>query len=210
MARKTRRGLFGVGDPGDASLWESTIAKFQEERSRLNDAESALYSVRELAFQTQADADEWQSNFNKVNAAMSAMDSIGGIASGISDWWDSITSNIVLNGVRRGGLAGTLGILPALPVSVAGLTAVIAGATAAVSAAYAFVAFINAKYSVYQQTYEDQISRGADPVTAADNANRIASDHAKRESGYSFGASLERVGLYAAIAAGLYLLASKR
>lgn len=199
IARRSRTALFGVGSLTDdlKAQWDDAIAQYQQTRQDLDQAESDLYAVQMDAYNSPdpQDWEEWQSAFSKVNAAKSTMDAIADAVQTAVSYWNTATDWVGgLFGVsRRQGIAGALGLLPAIPITLGGLLAVIAGGAAAVTAAYAFIAYINAKTSKYQQ----YVDSGMPQDQAAEQARKDA----QQESGYTFGARIERIVFYVALGA---------
>src|SRR5512146_57993 len=93
IAKYTRRQLVGTrrlsGVMDDLkSQWDSAISDFQAKRQALDQAESDLYAVYDQAAQDPDDLAEWQSSFNKLNAAMSTMDAVANAVTTVAGWWN--------------------------------------------------------------------------------------------------------------------------
>lgn len=226
IARQTRRALFGVSGIADdlKAQWDQAISNFQASRAQLDFAESALYDVQALA-SDEADAAEWQRQYDRVNAQMSTMDAMAGAVSTVAAWWADAKNWIGLSGAqKRDGLAGNLGIaLPALPITLIAIVGAAAAAAAIYAAVSKFVDYLRLKenYRHDEQVLaaandaRQQVLDAGGTLEQADGvahdliteANDIATARAKQESGVSFGASLERVAIWGAVIAGIVFLA---
>lgn len=134
-------------DPNDVGLLQSFINDFQEKVAQLdaqiaalNEAQTRLDSVHDIAAQNPDDLAAWQSEYNKVNAINTTIQAAQSAVAQISDWWQSVKGVVGLSGASRGArdlLHGALGVLPfAIPW---GIVATIAGAVAAIAAVVASV-----------------------------------------------------------------------
>lgn len=217
VARATRTGLFGtragLGGPIDdaKAAWDAKIREFQDARNALATAEMQLYDVR-ASITDSEDAAEWQRLLDKVIGQQTAMDAVAGAVSTAADWFNSATDWIPgLSG--KNGLAGTLGIaLPALPISLAALVGLIAAAVAIVGSVGAFLSYLASKNRIMNDSTdyvtdrtEQLIDAGVDPQAAStqafNEAREFASNAAKDQSNYSFGASAEKIAMWIGIAA---------
>lgn len=233
IARTTRRNLFGVGalSGEEQSLWDAKIAEFQARRVDLDAAETELINVRHLVTDP-GDLSDWERAMNKIIAAKTAMDAIAGSVSNVSGWWTEFTDYVGLNGMRRGGVAGLasamrsgpggIGALPAFGIGLGTISVAISVAVTAISGAYAFSTYISKKHALLSQQYSQQfimertaqlVASGMDPAIAAaqafTEASKDATRRANEEAGTQFGDRLEKIALYAAVAATLVFLTPK-
>lgn len=181
IARFTRKHLFGVSGVTDEirAQWDAAIAKFQATRAALDDAESALWDVEEFTRGDQQDADDWLSELEKVQTAKQRMDAVAGLVQSAANAWASFKSSVGLSG-RRG-----LGLLPALPISLAVIGGLISLALVAITSAGAFALYMRSKNSRLQQ-YLDA------GVPVAEAAAQARAD-AKSESGFGITSDLSNI-----------------
>ena len=196
------------------SEWDSAVADFQNAIAGLDQAESNLYAVQYQASLDPDDWEEWQSLFSKVNAAKSTIDSIRSLLAGASSAWRDFTGYFGLSGMRRQGIARSLGGVGVLPIvgglTVGGLVAATAGIVAVTAAVASFITYLNTKNERFDQmtTYiqsrtAELEANGQDPVAASAQATREAQASAREaavaETGYSFTGNIAKIVTWGAI-----------
>lgn len=183
--------------------WSDAIAAFNAAMLDLDNAETQLYSVQELASQDPADYAEWQAHFNKLNAIKSTVQRLQEIAGTVSGWWGSVTGTFGLSGARKRGIAGSLGLGPAVPIlagiSVSGFLLLVGKLTAVAAAIYGFYAYLTDKSSrgIAQRT-DELIEQGLDPAKASEIARGEATTAAQTSTGYQFVSTINKTLLVAA------------
>lgn len=212
IARATRRNLFGVSGIVDdlRAQWDQAIRDFQSQRVALDAAETALYQVRE-SLTDEADLAEYERLLSQVIARKSAMDTIAGAVTQVSDWFQTAKGYIPgMSGMRR-GMLGSLGLGPAFPVTIGVMLAMIGAASAITASVASFITYVFAKRDRLSQVQdyvpartEALIAAGMEPQAAAaqayNEANEQATAQAKDDSQHNFGLSMERVAMWTAVA----------
>jgi hypothetical protein len=180
VATRTRRQLFGTRLGAVTDSWDSAVAEFQSKRDELATAEAALWQLNFDNKVTDADLQDWKNALAKVQAASATMDATANALTSVSDGWESAKGWFGLNGVR--GMAQTLGVLlPAIPLTLGGLSIMIVAASAALTAAYAVIRNVNTRNSVYSIAYNDALLQTGDAAQAAAIAAKAAADAAAAE-----------------------------
>lgn len=191
------RGLARTGDILDSAKesWNAALEDFRQKEAMLDDAESSLYSVHEIAQQDDADLIEWNRLYSKINAQKSIIAGVHSALQSAQGWWNSFTSYIPgLSGYRKLGAAQVI-----VPISVGALLATAAGIAALAASVTGFVAYLSAKQDeLIGLGSEVQEMRGAgvsEEKIEQYISSRIetAKDSAKARSGYSFTGDIVRI-----------------
>lgn len=187
--------------------WDSAVAQYRAAKASLDSAESQLYAWHDYAQNDPVDAEEWQSNFNRLNAIKSTVDSLESIVASISGAWGWTRETFGLSG-RKGALK-TLGAVGAAPIVIAGMSVtaflVLVGKIAAVAAAiYAFVAYLQTKQQLdaqgfYGTTYQALVDEGIDPARASELARKAVTDTASTSAGYTLATEVRKMVMWAAL-----------
>ena len=193
VARFTRKQLFGVGNLVDdaRAQWDSAIVQFQNARAQLDTSAQQLSANYALAARDPTDLEEWARLENRVTALMIAMDAVASSVSTVADWWRSATGFFNLAGMKKQGVLGALGLIPAFPITVGALLAFVSSASVLVPAVAVFVTYLVMKRDRVQQL----IDAGIDPLKATE----AATEEAQKTSGYTFGARLEKIVMWSAL-----------
>lgn len=107
---------------GFRQRFQDAVNALDAKVTELNDVEARLFNVRMQADLDEADAAEWQTQYNKVLAAQSTVQAAQNAVNEVSNWWNGIKSYFGMSG---------LGLLPAIPW---GTIALITAGTAAIAA----------------------------------------------------------------------------
>jgi hypothetical protein len=173
--------------------WNDAIARYRQAKADLDNNESQLYAVHEMAAADPVDLKEWQAQFNAVNAIKSTIDSLEHMASIVSNAWGALTGAFGLSGrqLRRQGALGAVGIAPLIPagITVAAFLALVWRVAAIAASLGAFVMYMvnkNDKATWIGSRTDALIAVGVDPEKASTIARKEATDAASTETGYQF------------------------
>jgi ABC-type multidrug transport system fused ATPase/permease subunit len=141
----TRRNGLGLGawwnDPVQSVVdkYNAAVADWRAKLAALDAAESNLYNVRDQAMKDPKTAQEWQTNFNKINAIKSTISSVEGSINTIASWIATAKGAVGLSGAAYAAVSG-LGALGIAPLVVVG--AIIGGTSAIAAVVFSVNQFI--------------------------------------------------------------------
>lgn len=207
------QALYGVfdniiaGDATDAAEWGKNLEKVKNQQAIMDNVAGAVATVADYwnrATNYVSDLSHDNVIYDAGNAVLQTVtgnpyDSIG---TAIYGWFNSSGLNGIPARMRANGALGGLGLAPVvLPITLGALALIIGGAAAVVASVTAYITYVNTKKDRVQQL----IDAGVDPVTAT----QTATEEAKATSGYTFGASLQKMALYGVIAAAVVVFGPK-
>lgn len=134
---KQRKPLAGIFDDFKAR-YDAAVLEYRNAATALVSAENELWSVADQASKNPEDAQEWQTQMNKIIAMQSTMASVESALGSIADFFSTARNWLGLSGVKN-----KLGFaLPAIPWST--LAVITGGAAAIWLVADGVVSFVNA------------------------------------------------------------------
>lgn len=207
------RGIARAGNVLDDAkeAWDSALDDFQQKEKLLDESESALYSVHDIAQQDADDLAEWNRLFQKINAQKSIIAGVHSALQSAQGWWNSFTSYIPgLSGYRNLGAAQLL-----VPVSIGALLATAAGIAALAASVTGFVTYLFAK-----QDELGGLSREVEEMRAVDVPEEEiqthirermsnAKENAKNRAGYSFTGDIVKIVALAVAGLAVVFIAPK-